>query len=182
MLGRETSSARIELRSLEDEDAGVVREYQNGECLLEISELLDSDLPWAPMSKDQVKEKLGEMNKEDRTAISGVWSEEGLIGLAYFSADWDTLCPFISVIIWPEHRRKGYGTEAAKLLLDLCFNNYFAHVVGSSVPDFSEEGLAFAKSLGFKRQGLRRRAGMFNGRFYDSVFLDVLRSEYSGGA
>ncbi|MFQ5910846.1 MAG: GNAT family N-acetyltransferase, partial [Thermoplasmata archaeon] len=74
--------------------------------------------------------------------------------------------------------RKGYGTEAATLLLDSCFSHYWAHVVGCSVPDFDEGGLAFAEKLGFKRQGVQRRAGFVDGKFFDSVFLDILRNEF----
>jgi len=55
-----------------------------------------------------------------------------------------------------------------------------AHVVGAYVPDFSREGLAFAESLGFQRAGVERRAGMKDGRFFDGVFLDLLRREYEG--
>lgn len=178
MVGRDSSSERIELRSIEDEQVAVIRTYQNGECKEQISGMLDFDPLWAPMSDEQVKAKLDERRKEDRTALFGIWSEDEFLGLGHFSADWDTLCPNIHVLIWPEHRRKGYGTEAVTLLLDSCFNHYWAHVVGCGVPDFDEVGLAFAEKLGFKRQGVRRRSGVVDGRFFDSVFLDILRDEF----
>jgi len=179
LLGRELSSERIEFRSIEDEQVGVIHKHQNGACREEISGLLDFDPPWALMSRDHIKTKLDEDRKEDRSVLTGIWSkDEELVGLGCFSAGWDTLCPHIHVLIWPEHRRKGYGSEAARLLLEASFNHYYARVVGCSVPDFDEGALAFAEDLGFKRQGFRRRAGVVNGRFFDLVSLDILRSEY----
>jgi RimJ/RimL family protein N-acetyltransferase len=98
--------------------------------------------------------------------------------MAAFSSRWDTWNPHLGVIIWPEHRRKGFGTEAVKLLLRAAFDNSVAHVVATGVPDFNKEGLAFAESLGFKNQGAYRRAGVVNGEFFNYVLLDMLRDEY----
>jgi RimJ/RimL family protein N-acetyltransferase len=177
MVGRDTTK-RIELRSVEDEQVAVIRAHQNGECKGHVSGMLDFDPRWAPMSDEQVKAKLDERRKKDRTALFGIWSKDEFLGLGLFSADWDTLCPHIHVLIWPEHRRKGYGTEAATHLLESCFNHYWAHVVGCGVPDFDEGGIAFAEKLGFKRQGVERRAGIVDGKFFDDVFLDILRDEF----
>ena len=169
----------IEFRSIEDKEIEAIRKYQNGECREDVSELLDFDPSWAPMSLDQIKTKVDEIRKKDRTALFSVWSKgDEFIGLGLFSAEWDTWFPYIHVVIWPEHRRKGYGTNAARLLLETSFNRYLAHVVGCYIPELNEGGLAFAKVLGFKRQGVKRRAGIVNGKYFDGVFLSILRNDY----
>ncbi|TET91356.1 MAG: N-acetyltransferase [Methanomassiliicoccales archaeon] len=179
MPRRDLSSERIELRSIESEHLDEIHRYQNGECKMEISSILNFDPPWAPLSKDQIKAKLDEARKEDRTVLTGIWSDQNeFIGLAFFGAAWDPWNPHIQVLIWPDRRRKGFGAETARLLLEASFNHYLAHVVGCSLPDWNEEGIAFAESLGFQKQGVRRRAGVFDGDFYDLVYLDILRDEY----
>jgi len=173
------ASERLCLRSVEAAEIAEIRNLQNGDCRYEISGMLDFDPAWAPMSTDQVKAKLEEVRKEDRTAVFAIWSaREELVGLGRFGAEWDPQCPFLQVVIWPEHRRKGLGTEAATLLLELTFGQSVARVANCWVPAWNTDGLAFAESLGFRRCGIERRAGMRDGRFYDGVFLDMLRGEY----
>jgi RimJ/RimL family protein N-acetyltransferase len=179
MTGFALSSERLFLRSVEEAEIAEIRALQNGECRYEISGMLDFDPAWAPMSTDQVKSKLEEVRKEERTAVFAIWSTgEELIGMGRFSAEWDPQCPFLQVVVWPEHRRKGFGSEAAALLLELCFGQSVARVVSCWVPEWNRDGLAFAESLGFRRCGIERRAGIRDGRFFDGVFLDMLRGEY----
>ena len=123
----------ISFRSIEQAELEEIHRRQNGadECK-ELSGWLDFDLPWAPMSLDQVKGKLDERRKEARTAFMAVYTRSGaFVGVAYYSAEWDPWCPFVNVFIWPEHRRKGYGTEAARMLLAKCFGESVAHVVSA---------------------------------------------------
>lgn len=176
---KKISPNSIEFRSIEDKEIEAIRKYQNGECRRDVSEFLDFDPSWAPMSTDQIKTKVDEIRKKDRTALFSIWSKgDEFIGLGLFSANWDTWCPHIHVIIWPEQRRKGYGTEAARHLLETSFNQYIAHVVGCYVPEPNEGGVAFAEALGFKKQGVKRRAGVVNGKYFDGIFLNILRDEY----
>jgi RimJ/RimL family protein N-acetyltransferase len=178
-MRRDLSSDRIQFRSIEEEHIKTIHEHQNTDCTYDISSELDFDPPWAPMTLDQIKTKLEDLQKKDRTAIFAIFSNDNeFIGIAASSARWDTWNPHMGVLIWPEHRRKGFGTEAAKLLLQAAFDNSVAHVVNCGLPDCNKEGLAFAESVGFKNQGAERRAGIIDGEFYDYVLLDMLRDEY----
>ena len=179
MPGLIPPSGRVTFRSLESAQLEEIHRRQNGECREEVSDLLDFDPPWAPMSLDQVKAKIDEKRKEERTAMIAVWADsDGFVGMGYHTAAWDTWCPQSYVIIWPEHRRKGYGREAATLLLAACFEGSLARAVACTAPGWNPAGAAFAESLGFKKAGVQRRAGIRDGRFYDSLFFDILRDEY----
>jgi len=173
------TSERISFRSLEEPQIAEIHRLQNLECRHEVSDMLDFDPAWAPMSLDQVKAKLEEARKEERTAVFSIWSKaQEFVGVGRFSADWDPQSPFIHVLVWPKHRRNGHGSEAVRLLLEACFGQSQARVVSCWVPEWNQGGLAFAESLGFKRCGVQRRAGIRDGRFHDGVFLDMLRGEY----
>ncbi len=179
MQRRVLSSERLEFRSIEDEHIEDIHRYMQGDFGTEVGGFLDFDPPWAPVSKDQIKAKLDEMMKKERTRAFTIWSKkEEFIGLAVWGAEWDTWSPYFSVLIWPEHRRKGHGTEAANLLMEASFDHHLAHVVCCAMPDFDERAIAFTESLGFKNQGARRRVGKFNGKYFDYIHMDILKDEY----
>ncbi len=178
-MRRDLSSDRVQFRSIEEEQLEAIHKHQNTDCTYDISMELDLDPSWAPATKEQIKAKLEEFQKKDRTSIFAIYSKDDeFIGTAAYSASWDPWNPRIGVIIWPEHRRKGFGTETAKLLMRAAFDDSVAHVLSAGVAGFSEEGIAFAESLGFQKQGAMRRAAVFNGEFIDHVFFDMLRKEY----
>lgn len=178
-MRRDLSSDRIHFCSIEQEQLEEIHKRQNTDCTYDLSMDLDLDPSWAPATLDQTKAKLEEFQKKDRTSIFAILSKDDeFIGIAAYSARWDTWNPHIGVTIWPEHRRRGFGTEAAKLLLYAAFDDSIAHVVSTGVAGYSKEGIAFAESLGFKKQGAMRRAGMIGGEFIDHMFFDILREEY----
>ncbi len=178
-MRRDLSTDRIHFRSIEQEQLEEIHRRQNTESTYDISMELDLEPSWAPATLDQTKAKLEEFQKKDRTSIFAIYTkDEEFIGTAAYSASWDPWNPHIGVTIWPEHRRKGYGTEAAKFLMRKAFEDSVAHVLSTGVAGFSDEGIAFAESLGFMRQGAMRRAAVFNGEFIDHIFFDMLRKEY----
>ena len=83
-------------------------------------------------------------------------------------------------MIWPEHRRKGYGTKAAKKLLDRSFLDNPAHALDTGAPEWNSAAILFLKHLGFKDAGRMRLSGMKDGKYYDDIIFDILKSEYSG--
>ncbi len=178
-LRRDLSSDRIQFRSIEEDEIKTIHKHQNTDCTYDLVGDFELDLPWAPATLDQIKTKLEEYQKKERTSIFAIFSnDDKFAGIAALSAEWDPWNPHMGVTIWPEHRRKGFGTEAAKLLLQAAFGDSVAHVVNCGVPDHNKEGLAFAESLGFKNQGAERRVGVIDGKFFDYVLLDMLRDEY----
>jgi len=172
------SSKNLEFLSLEDKDLEKIHKYQNEKLRDELSSFLDFEQPWAPMALGHIKAKIDEIRKEDRTALFGIWSKDNkFVGLSYYSEGWDTWEPNFYVIIWPEYRKKGLGSEAVKLILDFAFDQGIAHVISCYIPEWNEVGIKFIESLGFKRAGVMRRIGIKDGKFYDGVFFDILRDE-----
>ena len=173
------SSENIEFRSIEESEIDLIHKHQNGDCREDLSQMLDFDDIWAPMSKDQIKEKVEEVRKEERTLIFSIWTRDGqCIGMADYTARWDPWCPHFGILIWPEFRRKGHGKEAAVLLLRACFERSLAHNVGGWCAEWNSAGLAFAEKLGFTKVGIMRRCGFRNGEFTNGIFFDMLRPEY----
>lgn len=73
---------------------------------------------------------------------------------------------------------KGYGAEAIKLLLDYGFNYLNLHSVILSVYDFNEKAINCYKKVGFKEFGRRRECYYLKNKYYDIIYMDILKEEY----
>ncbi|MBI5000131.1 MAG: GNAT family N-acetyltransferase [Euryarchaeota archaeon] len=179
MPAKFSQSDKVDLRSVEEPMLDEIRRRQNEDCRLEISDMLDFHTPWAPMSLAQVKAKIEEMGKEPRNIVSALMSKDGkFVGLGSYSASWDTWSPGAGFVIWPEFRGKGYGKETARLLMRECFKRSHAHTMSCYANDWDKASISFIESLGFKKAGAMRRVGVRDGKFFDGLMFDMLRSEY----
>jgi RimJ/RimL family protein N-acetyltransferase len=183
----------VSLRPFEPDDAKALREYLNRPDLMG-----RRHIPWGfpeflPLTEPQVQGILERWAGEERAIVLAVaahirkqaWGLSGeasevseLVGHAEFSWGWDPHAPSVSVVIDPEHQRKGYGTEALQLLLEHLFAFTPAHSVSCWIAEWNEAGLCFAAFNGFQTAGRMRRAGMYHGRPFDLVITDILRPDF----
>ena len=77
-----------------------------------------------------------------------------------------------------ENRSNGYGAEALKLLLDYGFNYLNLNNIMLGVMSFNERAIACYKKVGFKEIGRRRQSYYLNGKYYDSIYMDILKEEF----
>ena len=78
-----------------------------------------------------------------------------------------------------EYRGQGYGTEAVKLILDFGFNYLNLNNIKLDLKEFNERALACYKKCGFKEYGRRRKCNFINGKYYDSIEMDILAEEFN---
>jgi RimJ/RimL family protein N-acetyltransferase len=102
-----------------------------------------------------------------------------LAGYVEFSAEWDPHTPSVSVVVMPDFQSRHVGTEAVSLVIQYCFATTPAHCITCWVAGWNEAGLSFARSLGFKDAGCMRRAGIREGKYFDTRILDLLRPEWN---
>lgn len=77
-------------------------------------------------------------------------------------------------------RNKGYGTEAIRLLLEYGFNYLNLNNIKLDLMEFNERALACYKKCGFKEYGRRRKCNFINGKYYDTIEMDILKEEFEG--
>ena len=75
---------------------------------------------------------------------------------------------------------KGYGTEAARLLVKYGFEQLNLHRITSGAIAFNERSIRMHKSVGFKEEGRQRDFIYRNGKFNDHVLFGMLKEEWSG--
>lgn len=78
-----------------------------------------------------------------------------------------------------EYLSKGYGTEAIRLLLDYGFNYMNLHSIRLSLMSFNERALKCYQKCGFKETGRIRENKFINGNYYDTICMDILKSEFN---
>ncbi|NUP69325.1 MAG: GNAT family N-acetyltransferase [Nonomuraea sp.] len=73
---------------------------------------------------------------------------------------------------------KGYGTEAIELVLDHAFTTTPLHRISLGVFSFNERARHVYKKVGFVEEGVERDSLLWEGEWYDSVMMSVLRPEW----
>ena len=84
----------------------------------------------------------------------------------------------LGIVLMPECRRRGYGTEALTLLIDYVTRTLGYHRVGLMTLADNEGALRLARKLGFAVEGVCREAHWFDGRFADIVCLSLLDRDW----
>ena len=85
---------------------------------------------------------------------------------------------FVIFIGEPEARGQGYGTETTRLVLDYAFTARGLHNVDLQAYEFNLAGLRAYERAGFRPIGRRRQSYWMGGRFWDTVYMDCLASEF----
>jgi len=73
---------------------------------------------------------------------------------------------------------KGYGTEAAGLMLAHAFNRLALHRVALTVFEFNERAIRSYEKCGFTVEGRARKAIFRDGRFWDEIHMSILLDEW----
>ena len=77
------------------------------------------------------------------------------------------------------YRGKGIGKEAIHLILDYGFNYLNLNSIHLTVLSFNERAIACYKKCGFKEAGKLREDYYLNGKYYDKILMDILKSEFN---
>ncbi|AZB42314.1 N-acetyltransferase [Bacillus sp. FJAT-42376] len=88
-------------------------------------------------------------------------------------------------IYLPEYWNGGYGTEALSLWMDHLFETMSIPRVGITTWSGNERMMRAAEKQGMKLEGRMRKCRYYNGEYYDSIRMGILREEWetrkSGG-
>jgi len=120
---------------------------------------------------------------QDAGRLTVVDGEQVLGRVQWFRDSWgppaSSWCWEIGVLVLPEHRGRGVGTQAQVLLRDYLLDHTRAERV-QAVTDV--ENLAEQRALdkaGFTREGLLRNAQWRGGRWHDQYLYSYVRSDRS---
>lgn len=85
----------------------------------------------------------------------------------------------LRIAIWdPSERNKGYGSEAAALLIQHGFDKLGLNRIELAVYSFNPQARRVYEKLGFQVEGTKREALIWYGEVVDAHVMSLLRSEY----
>ncbi len=165
---------RLYLSPLNVDDASILTKWLNDKTISE-NIGVDNMVITLENEKEWLKHNQNDYN-------FGIVLKEGdeLIGCCGFSHV-DLVHRNASVIIFIGNetlRGMGYGKEALKLLLEYGFNSLNFNNIMLKVYSFDVNALKLYEKVGFKKFGIRRQAYYLKGKFYDEIYMEILRDEY----
>jgi len=142
--------------------------------------------PARPISAAMVKkqyEKLEKQAEEDKNLYHFMIrskADDRLIGKASVQRiEWANGNGFLRVGIGAaEDRRKGYGTQALRMLLRFAFAELNLFRVTANVAEYNEGAIALLQKFGFVQEVCRRKALERDGRRWDLYVFGLLNDEW----
>ncbi len=83
----------------------------------------------------------------------------------------------LGLLVDPEVRRKGYGSEAIKIVTRYLFRYRGLNKVHAQTAGFNEGAIAMLESLGFKKDATLRDHYFYNGEFHVGYVYSLLQFE-----
>ena len=166
---------RIVLRPLRKSDTKDIVEYAHEKLMHKFV----TDIPYPYRKKDAewfIKETRKDLRKgkELQLGIELDGKIIGSLGLHHFDKKYGE----IGYVLGRKYRRKGYTSEAAKLLLDYGFKKLKLQRIGASCDIRNKASASLLKKLGFKQEGIFRKHRLVDGKYYDELRFGMLRKEY----
>lgn len=84
------------------------------------------------------------------------------------------------IMLAPEARGRGLGTQATRLTLDYAFHITNMRMVWLKVLAPNQAGIRAYEKAGFRTAGNLREAGYWLGRTCDEVIMDAIAEEFEG--
>ena len=168
----------IKLTAERDSDAEEMARWQeNSDYLRKVD--TDFALPKssAALREYDASKRNGSKNFEFRLRTL---DDDTLIGfVALHSIEWNNQACLLAIGVGnPDHRGKGYGTDALNLILRYAFYELNMNRVGLDVISYNLKAIKAYEKVGFKTEGSMRSAVLRDGKKYDRVIMGILRDEW----
>ena len=142
--------------------------------------------PARPLSAAMVKKQYEKLEKEIQEEKEMYYfairakEDDKLVGKAMIHRiEWSNGNGFLRFGIGSaEDRRKGYGSQALRMLLRFAFAELNMFRVSASVPEYNEAAIAISKKFGFTEEVRRRQALDRDGRRWDLIGFGLLKDEW----
>jgi RimJ/RimL family protein N-acetyltransferase len=169
----------VTLRTIEREDVETLHWYDAAyETWPEISYQ-----PYAPKSLDEV---LKAFDGEDESAYRSneafvpfaIVVDEEVVGMTCFwGIDLHNRRAHLGIGLGEEHRGRGIGTDATRVMLRYAFRDRGLHRVQLEVLATNSAALRAYKKAGFREDGRMRQSAWVRGEFVDEVYMSVLATD-----
>lgn len=179
----ELHGTHVILRNIAEADLAALWQMIYGD---ESPEWKKWDAPYYPLERIDLKLYRQQMS-ERLTADGGVPSrlaittrDGDIIGtVSYYWEHQPSLWMEVGIVIYkPAYWNGGYGTEALKLWVDHLFASMPLVRIGLATWSGNRRMIRCAEKLGMQMEARIRKARLYDGNYYDSIRMGVLREEW----
>lgn len=170
---------RIMLREYKKEDLPYLRKWVNDS---DITQYL-SHIFLYPHTHNNTEDFLNSM-LEGKSNVKGFviahkGTEEYIGQIDLIKIDWINRVATLGIVIGTkDNLNKGYGSEAIKLIQEFAFNQLNLHKLDLEVRAYNERAIQCYKKCGFIEEGRIRENYFKDGKYTDTLFMGILKSEY----
>ena len=172
---------KVIVRTIEEKDLSTLWKLIYGE---EDTEWRKWNAPYFPFEYEEFdiyNERLAKRLAEGSNSIMIIQTNEGeIIGtVSYYWEDKNTRWLEAGIVINnSQFWHGGYGTEALKLWIGHLFATQEIARVGITTWSGNERMMRVAEKLGLQLEGRMRKCRYYNGEYYDSIRMGILREEW----
>ena len=117
---------------------------------------------------------------EDGLPWVGIWYEGKMVGgVLFFPVESRILATEVGYWLGKGAIGRGLATRAVSAMLDYAFETLGLHRVALQAEVSNEKSIAVARRLGFTEEGIRRAAGVNQGRYVDMLAFSLLAEEWA---
>ncbi|MBN1287592.1 MAG: GNAT family N-acetyltransferase [Anaerolineae bacterium] len=135
-----------------------------------------------PMSYEDEMDWYENMRKNKEAYTFGIRTleEDRLIGnCSLFRIDWRNRVAVFGIAVGDKsYWGRGYGTDAARVLMGYAFDELNLNRVELEVYDYNKRAIKSYKKVGFVHEGTRRQALFRDGVYYDIHTMGLLRDDW----
>jgi ribosomal-protein-alanine N-acetyltransferase len=163
----------VSLRTIEEEDLPFLQEAINHPSVWRGIGRPD------PVNMEQEREFFEEhVSGDDAVALSVTTGPETPVGTVSLTINQEAHRAELGYWIAPDHQGKGYGTEAAAVLVDYGFRQRGFHRIEARAFEFNEPSRRLLESIGFTHEGTIRDGQFIDGEYQDTLWYGVLEDEW----
>ncbi|WP_335872358.1 GNAT family N-acetyltransferase [Bacillus sp. 2205SS5-2] len=171
---------KIHLQPLKEKDLPTLHHYLYGE---EQPEWKKWDAPYfehKQIDYETFYQKNIQTIQETKPNRLGIFTGNQLIGTVgfYWEHEPSRWLEAGITIFDPNYWNGGYGTEALSLWVDYIFQQYEVARVGITTWSGNHRMMKAAEKIGMILEGRMRKCRYYNGEYYDSIRMGVLREEW----
>lgn len=172
------SGPSVSLHSLSRDDLPIYRDWINNPAATAFMES-----GWRPASEAEVQAIYDASTVPQDTSVftivpNALGRAIGVAGL--YLIHWICRRAEFRILIGDdEGRGKGYGTEAAELVVEYGFDKLNLETIYLGVNVENRGAVRSYEKAGFQSEGIRRRLVYRNGRYYDVVMMSIVRDEWA---
>ena len=163
----------INLRAMEPEDISLIHEWLNN------IEFQGRYTPFVQSSKEEMKQKYGEISEERKLFIIEKKDGSKIGIIVYFIVKGG---PYnlleIGYYMSLSERKKGYCTEAVELFVDYLFLKQAIQRIQATTDNRNKASQRVLEKAGFTREGMLRKMLFMKGDWVDVSMFSILREEW----